>query len=235
MFTIFKREVNAYFYSPIAYVIIGLFTLLASLFFSGTLVSGTAEFNSTLSALGIVLVFIIPILTMRILAEDKKNGTDVLLITSPVSITATVVGKYLAAVLVFGVMTVITFIYPLILFIVGSPALPQLVGGYVGFFLLGSTFIAIGVFASSLTENQVIAAVIGFVSLLLMWFIDFLAGTFLTGIASQILSWFSLLSRYKDFNSGIFDLAPVVYYLSFIVVFLFLTIRVVEKRRWSQG
>lgn len=236
MFTIFKREVKAYFYSPIAYVLIGFFILLSSLFFSSSaLYSRSAEVNQTLSAMGIILVFIIPILTMRILAEDRKNGTEVLLITSPVSITGTVVGKYLAALFVFTVMLAITLIYPLILFTVGNPALPQMIGGYIGFFLLGATFIAIGVFASSLTENQIIAAVIGFVSLLVMWFIDFLSEAFLSGWAAQVLGWFSLLSRYGDFNRGILDLSPIVYYLSFIAVFIFLTIRVIEKRRWSQG
>jgi ABC-2 type transport system permease protein len=145
-----------------------------------------------------------------------------------------VMGKFLASCFVFMVMTVLTFVYPVILLAFGGTFNVQLIGGYVGFLLLGATFISIGVFASSLTENQVVAVVISFVSLLIMWLASSLAGV-VGGIGSKILGWISLLSRYEDFNKGILALSPVVYYLSFIAVFLFLTIRVIEKRRWSQG
>ncbi len=235
MLAIFKREVRAYFYSPIAYVLIGFFIVLSSIFFLlGNLGYQSADFNSNLSTMGFLLLFIVPILTMRSIAEDRKNGTEVLLVTSPVGLSGIVVGKYLAAFFVFLVMTVITFIYPIILFIFGSPALPALVGGYVGFILLGAAFISVGVFVSSLTENQVVAAVASFVFLLVTWIIQPLAG-YVGGIGAKVLNWFSLTSRYDNFNRGIFELDPVVYYISFVAVFLFLTIRVMEKRRWSQG
>ena len=234
MAAIFWKEVKSYFYSPMAYILIGLFILLTSIFFYPNLVYGSGDFNGTLSSMGFLLLFIVPILTMRILAEDRKNGTEVLLITSPASITSIIVGKYLASCFVFAIMTILTFIYPIILLAFGGTFTITLVGGYVGFILLGATFISVGVFASSLTENQVVAVVISFVSLLIMW----LAGSMSSmvgGIAAKILGWFSLMTRYEDFNRGILGLSPVVYYLSFIVVFLFLTIRVIEKRRWSQG
>lgn len=234
MLAVFWKEVKSYFYSPVAYVVIGLFILMTSIFFYPNLVMAYADFNGVLSTMGFILIFMIPILTMRILAEDRKNGTEVLLVTSPVSLTSIVVGKYLAALFVFLVMTGITFIYPIILIAFGGQLTAQLVGGYVGFILLGAAFVSVGVFASSLTENQIIAVIIGFVSLLLMWIADSLA-TMVGGFGSKVLSWFSLLSRYNDFNNGILGLSPVVYYLSFIAVFLFLTIRVIEKRRWSQG
>lgn len=234
MSAIFWKEVKSYFYSPMAYILIGLFLLLTSIFFFPNLIYGSGDFNSTLSSMGFILLFIIPVLTMRILAEDRKNGTEVLLITSPASIATIVAGKFLASCFVFAVMTVLTFIYPIVLLAFGGTFTVQLVGGYIGFLLLGATFISVGVFASSLTENQVVAVVISFVSLLIMW----LAGSMSSmvgGIASKILGWFSLMTRYEDFNRGILGLSPVVYYLSFIGVFLFLTIRVIEKRRWSQG
>lgn len=234
MLAIFKRELKSYLYSPIAYILIGFFIFLTSIFFLSPFSAGVAEFNSTLSTMGFILMFIVPILTMRIMAEDRKNGTEVLLITSPESITGIVAGKFLAILSVFGVMVLITTIYPMIMFMFGNPYPAQLLGGYAGFILLGSTFIAIGMFASSLTENQVVAAVISFALLITMWIMDFisrLAG----GIFAKFLSWFSLLSRYDGFNRGIFDLSSIVYYLSFIAVFLFLTVRVIEKRRWSQG
>jgi len=234
MFAIFKREFKGYFYSPMAYVLIGLYMLMSSFFFLGNLYDGNADFNGNLSTMGFLLLFIIPILTMRILAEDRKSGTEVLLITSPANITSIVVGKYLAALCVFLVMTAITFVYPIIIAIFGDPAYAQLIGGYVGYILLGASFIAVGVLASSLTESQVIAAVIGFVSMLTMWIMDYLA-SFVGGILAIVLNWLSLFSRYYDFNIGILNLAPVVYYISFISVFLFITIRVIERRRWSQG
>lgn len=234
MLAIMKREFKSYFYSPIAYVLIGLYILMSSFFFLGNLFGQSANFNGNLATMGFLLLFIIPMLTMRTIAEDRKNGTEVLLITSPVRITDIVVGKYLAVVLVFLVMTAITLVFPAILFIFGKPAVAQLIGGYIGFILLGCTFISVGVFASSLTENQIIAAVISFVSLLTMWIIDYLAG-FVGGIIAKILNWFSLFSRYSDFNAGLLNLSPIVYYISFSAVFVFLTIRVIEKRRWSQG
>lgn len=234
MFAIFKREVKAYFYSPIAYILIGLFILLTSIFFTPNLTYQSGDFSGNLSTMGFILIFIVPILTMRILAEDRKNGTEILLVTSPVSLTAIVVGKYLATLFVFVVLTVISFIYPIILLIFGGQITAQLLGAYLGFFLLGASLLAVGIFASSLTENQVVAAVIGFVSLLIMWVIDPLSKS-LGGLLAKILSWFSLISRNSDFSTGIVGLGPVVYYLSFIAVFLFITIRVIEKRRWSQG
>lgn len=234
MLAIMKKEIMSYFYSPVAYVLIGFFMLLTSVFFMPNLTYQVGDFSSNLSSMGFFLIFIVPILTMRIIAEDRKNGTEVLLITSPVSITGIVVGKYLASLAVFLVMTAISFIYPIILMAFGAQFTVQLVGGYVGFILLGASFIAVGVFASSLTENQVIAAVIGFVTLLIIW-VAGSVGSMIGGVASKVLNWISLLSRYDDFSRGILGLSPIVYYLSFICVFLFLTVRVIERRRWSQG
>ena len=227
--------VRSYFYSPIAYVLIGLFILLTSIFFFlGNLASGVADFSGIVGTMGFILVFIIPVLTMRILAEDRKNGTEVLLLTSPSRLSAIVIGKFLAAFTVFLILTVLTFVYPVIIVLLGGKITAQLVGSYIGFILLGASFISVGVFASSITENQVVAVIVGFVSLLVMWIIDSLAG-FIGGFAGKVLSWFSLLSRYEDFNKGILSLSPIVYYISFTIVFIFITIQMIEKRRWSQG
>lgn len=234
MKAIFWKEVKSYFYSPMAYILIGLFMLLTSLFFGPYLQYGYGDFNGVLSVMGFILIVIVPILTMRILAEDRKNGTEVLLITSPASITSIVIGKYLAVYFVFLVMTVLTFIFPITQLAFGAQFTSQLVGGYIGFLLLGATYIAIGVFASSLTENQVVAVIISYAALLIMWLADGLAGA-MGGFGAKVLNWFSILSRYEDFNRGILGLSPIVYYLSFVAVFLFLTVRVIEKRRWSQG
>lgn len=234
MLAIFKRELRAYFNSPMAYVLIGLFILLTSIFFIFNLSGQYGDFSQILETSKLILVFIIPILTMRILAEDRKNGTEVLLVTSPVSIMNIVIGKFLAAFAVFLTMVVITFIYPIIFTFFGAQITGQLIGAYIGFILLGGAMLSIGVLASSLTENQIIAAIIGFVSLLAMWLIEPL-GNALGGNFAMVFKWFSLISRYSDFATGVLGLAPIIYFLTFAAVCLFLTIRVIEKRRWSQG
>jgi len=235
MWAVYRKELRSYFYSPIAYVLIGLFILLTSIFFFlGNLASRVADFSGIVATMGFILVFIIPVLTMRILAEDRKNGTEVLLLTSPSRLSGIVIGKFLAAFTVFLILTVLTFVYPVIIVLLGGKITAQLVGSYIGFILLGASFISVGVFASSITENQVVAVIVGFVSLLVMWIIDSLAG-FIGGFAGKVLSWFSLLSRYEDFNKGILSLSPIVYYISFTAVFIFITIQMIEKRRWSQG
>lgn len=237
MWAIWKREVQAYFYQPIAYVLIGLFFLISSIYFTmGTVYYGrSAEMNSLLQNVIFLFTFIIPILTMRILTEDRKNGTEVLLVTSPVNITQIVLGKFLASFTVFLMMFASTLIYLVILYILGGkPEVPMLIGGYLAFLLVGAAFISIGVFASSLTENQIVAAIISFVILLLVNLLDAII-SFTSGILAKILDAFSLLSRYSDMNSGILDFTSIIYYLSFTAVFLFLTTRVIDKRRWSQG
>lgn len=234
MFPIFKKEFKSYFSSPIAYVMIGLFIFISSVIFYLNLASATAEYNFNLNYMALILVLIVPILTMKVLADERKSGTEVLLITSPASLTSIVVGKYLAAFAVFLIMTCITFIYPIILAVLGEPSVSEIIGGYVGFILLGAAFIAFGVFASSLTESQIISAIVSVVGLLFMWLLQGIAPS-LGGMWSKILNWFSLYARTEDFFGGILSLGPVVYYLSFSAVFVFLTIRVIEKRRWSKG
>lgn len=235
MYAIFKKEVRSYFYSPIAYVLIGLFILMVSVFFFlGNINGQSADFTQCLSTVGFILVFIIPMLTMRILSEERKNGTEVLLITSPVSLNKVIIGKFLGLLFVFLVMTCITFVYPIIIFVFGKPPVAPLISSYIGLILLGACFISLGIFASSLTENQIVSAIISFICLLFIQLIDYL-GNAAGGIISKILHWFSLQSRYNDFTQGQLNIASIVYFLSFIAVFLFLTIRVIEKRRWSQG
>lgn len=234
MRAIYMKELRTYFNSPVAYVVIGLFLLLTSIFFMPNLTYQYGIFNDNLSTMGYLLIFLVPILTMRLISEDRKSGADVLLITSPVKLIDIVLGKYLAVFSVFLIMTALTLIYPLVLAIFGAPFTAELVGGYIGFILLGASFIAVGVFTSAITENQIIAAVVGIVSLLIMWLADSIA-ELVSGFGATVLNWFSLLSRYESFSKGILALGPVVYYLTFIAVFLFATIMVIEKRRWSQG
>lgn len=236
MLAIFKKELKSYFYSPVAYVLIGLFILVASVFFFlGNIGVQSADFTQILSPITFILIIIVPVMTMRAIAEDRKNGTEVLLRSSPASITDMVLGKYLAVLALFIIMTVLMLIYLLVIFMYGGrPSMGPIIGGLIGFVLLGASYISIGVFASALTENQIISAIVSFVMLLLISFIEGI-GNAIGGVATTILNWFALTARYYDFTKGMFNVANVVYYISFIAVFLFMTIRLIEKRRWSQG
>ena len=234
MLAIMKRDFRSYFNSPIAYVLIGLFVLIMSILFMGTIQSGRADFSDGFASMNTLLLFILPILSMRAFTEDKKQGTEVLLLTSPNSLVSVVAGKFLAVYGVFLVMTAITLVYPLILFIFGKPEGLLILASYVGFLLYGAVCVAMCVFASSLTENQIVSAVLGFVMLFMLMVVDYLA--FLVGgFGSKVLSWLSLNERYQDFSAGLFDVTSIIFMLSFVAAFGYFTVRVLERKRWSQG
>jgi len=288
MLAVFKRELRAYFSSPIGFVVIGLFVFLSAIFFAATnLLGASSEYNGLLSTMAFIFLFLVPILTMRLLTEEKRQHTDQMLITSPLSVTAIVIGKYLAAVAVFLITLLVTVLFPIMMSFFSLLGLEwwKILGGYIGLFLLGSAFIAVGLFFSSLTESQIVAAVATYTALLVMWIIDAVAGmvpagwfaglvflalaaaalallvwfttrsipaaivvaivlggavaavavlqrSLLEGLIAKVLAWFSLLKRYEDFNLGILGLSPVVYYLSFSAAFVFLTVRMIDRKRW---
>jgi len=234
MTAVFKRELRAYFLSPIGYVFLGFFLLLSGYFFAASnLLSGYAYINGVFGNLTIVLMIVVPILTMRLLSEERKTKTDQLLLTSPVSLTGVVVGKYLAALSVLIIALLITCIYPIILFVFSKPAIGEILGTYIGFFLMGAAFISVGLFVSSLTESQVTSAMASFGTLLLLYVADWIVPSIQNQTIAKAIEWFSVLNRFQDFTMGILSLEHIVYYISFIAVFVFLTIRVLEKRRWS--
>jgi ABC-2 type transport system permease protein len=235
MLAIYKRELKSYFYSPIAYVIIGLFFVFTSiLFMLSNLYATNADMSGVIGTMGFLLIFFVPIITMRSIAEDRKNGTEVLLATSPVTLTSRVIGKFLAAFTVFMSITVLTMIYPLILSAYGKLSFGILFGQYLGFILMGFAFIAVGIFASSLTENQIIAAVIGVVMLFIVWLLDAVS-TSIGGFIGKVMQWISLMTRYQDFNYGDLKLSNVVYLISVAVIFIFLTIRIIDRKTMTQG
>lgn len=287
MIAIMLRELRAYFWSPIGYIFMGFFLLLTGFFFAlNSVIPGNPRFQVVLSQIVVIFLFLVPILTMRLVAEEKKQRTDQLLLTVPVSVFGVVLGKYLAAVGVFIASLLITVLYPISLSFFGSIPVWEIIGGYIGFFLLGSTFIAIGLLMSSLTENVVIAAIttfgvlllmfgIGWAqsavpagnasglifagilgSLLLLWVylatrnIFLLIGSFLLltsliiivqfGVdgfyetfVMDFLAWFSLTQRFDIFFRGVLSLSSVVYFISFSVLMLFFTARVIERKRWN--
>ena len=236
MWAVFKREVQSYFFSPLGYVIIGFFLLVSGFFFTANnIFAMNSSFNAVLGNTSFIFLMLVPILTMRLLSEEKKTKTDQMLITSPLSLTAIVLGKYLAAVSVFLTTLVISFVYPIILLTLGQPSVGEIVAGYIGFFLMGCTFIAVGLFISALTENQITAATSTFGVLLLLWVIDWVVPNINSPVVVSIIEWVSVLKRFSSFMMGVLSPSPIIYYLSFSALFVFLTIRVIEKRRWSEG
>lgn len=231
--TIWQREVGGYFRSPIAYVIIAAFLLLSGYFFSIILfATQAAAIDLLLGNLAVIFLFLAPALTMRTLAEERRLGTDEFLFTAPLTISEIVLGKYLAVLTVYAVMLGITGLYPIILAALGHPDPGPIFTGYLGLLLLGAAYLSVGLFASSLTENQVVAGVIGFALLLFLWLLDWVSDA-VGGAWGRVVSAISLLDRFTDFQRGIIDSANLLFYVSLIFLFLFLTIRTVDKRRWS--
>ena len=239
MTAIFKREFKNYFTSVIGYVFFSLFMIFYGVFFyvsiiggetSGILSSGMSNFFGTIY---FVLVLLIPVLTMRLFSEERKQKTDQLLLTSPVGLGEIVVGKFLSAFAIYSIAVGTTGFFALIIACCGKLDLVEYIGMVVGILMIGASLIAVGEFISALTESQVVAAFATFGAILLTFVPNFLSSLVSSPLLKTLLGLVSLQTRYTDFTSGIFDLSNVLFYLSFTAVFLFLTVRVMERRRWS--
>jgi ABC-2 type transport system permease protein len=246
-----KREIGAYFSSPIAYVVISGFLLLVGYFFYSLVWWFNAQamqmaqnpyyaqqininemvFSPLFHNMSIILILVAPLLTMRLLAEEKKNGTDELLYTSPISVGQIILGKYFAALVMLAAMLGLTALLSIFAFAFGNPEIAPWLTGYLGLFLMGATFIAIGLFFSSLTENQIVAAFLTFVTLLLFLVLNWVASSG-SGTWQSVLSYLSFSQHFEDLTRGILDTKDVVYYLSFSFFGLFLAHSVIQSRRW---
>ena len=234
MLAVLRRELSAYFSSAIGYVYLAVFYIFSGyFFFAGSLAYGLAELTGVFSSIFTLVMFLIPILTMRLMSEDKKQKTDQLLLTSPVSLLSLVMGKFLAAFLVFAMGVAVTLLYGFVLALFVTVVWAVIIGNVLGLLLLGAALISIGMFLSSLTENQVIAAVAGFVVMMLLMLVDMLAAAIPFSFLSDLLYSLSFSQRYAMFTYGILNFANVIFFLSFAAVFVYLTVRVIEKRRWS--
>ncbi len=227
------KEVRSYFASPIAYVVMVMFLLTTGFFFAAYVGNtGLAILDGLFSTATIIMLMsVTSLLTMRLLAEEQKLGTIELLLTAPVRDLEVVIGKYLASLAVFVAMLGLTLYYPLLLFWFGDPDAGPIFSGYLGFFLVGASFLAVGLLASSLTSNQIVSAVLAFGLLILVWVMEG-AGGLISGAAAEVISYMSLSAHLGDFVKGVIDTRDIVYYLSFIAFFLFLTVRSLETRRW---
>ena len=235
MLAIYKRELKSYFLTPIGYIFCGVFLLASGLLFSySTLLDQSTESLGTYF-LYLIAVFaiLIPLLTMKLLSDDRRTRTEQLLITSPVSVTGMIMGKYLAAVTVFGATFLVNAFNFVLLYRYGAPNTAGIFANILGVFLIGIAFIAIGTFLSAITESQLIAAVstMGVIGAILL--ISFLADKITTEWVRVVLKWFSIIDRYRPFVNQMLDIPAVIYFCSLAAIFLFLTVRVYEKRRWS--
>lgn len=286
MLAIFKKELRSYFTSMVGYLFIGFFLAIVGIYFMAyNLQGGYANFEYVLNSMVFVFVILVPILTMRLLAEEKRQKTDQLLFTSPLSVSKIVIGKYLAVLTVFISAMVITMFYPLILSKYGTVSFKLAYTGILGFILVGAAYLAIGLFLSALVESQAIAAVITFVVLLITYLMQgivsllptsnqaawlifsaialliavtlyfmvhnatvaiglgvvleaacaivyFVKPSLYDGLVAKVFDWFSIIDRFDNFMNGILDLTGIVYYISVVVIFIFLTIQSLNKRRW---
>ncbi len=227
------KEIQIYFGSPTAYIVGMMFLALSGFFFARDLNDPfpQANLSSFFDGATIILLLLAPALTMRLMAEEQKLGTIELLLTSPVRDWEVVVGKYLAAFVFLLATVAMTLYYTILLFVFASPDPGPIYSGYLGLILYGGAALAVGLLCSTLTSNQIVAAVVAMGILLVMFFAD-LASSNIGGTASTIIEELSIKSHFDDFVRGIVDTKHIVYFLSVIAFFLFLSIRALESRRW---
>lgn len=232
MKAILKRELDAYFNTPLGYVFLAVYYLFAGYFFLRyNLYSNSTDMRSLFEMLFTVTLFLIPILTMRLMSEDRRAKTDQLLLMAPVSTLEILLGKLFAAVLVYLAAMAVTLIQALVLSRWAPVEWSVVLGHFLGLFLLGCALISVGLFISALTENQIIAAIGGFCVGFFLMLLDSLSGLIQNSVLSGFVTDLSFQTHYKNFTLGLFDLADVVFYLSVTALFVFFTLCVFEKRR----
>ena len=246
IWTICKKELKSYFTSPVGFVMLALYAFLMGLFFSFMLEQfafysqrpqsqgmnvNDMLIRPMLSNLAVVNVFLLPLISMRLFAEEKRQGTIELLLTSPVTDLQVLVGKWLSSALMYAILLAFGSVSMLFLFAYGTPDWRPMAVGYLGIFLQGCAMLAIGTFISSLTKNQIIAAVCTFVICLALWILDWKA-TFDSSDTAKVMAYLSLNGHMESFSRGTLELKDCIYYVSLTVLGLFLTGRSLESIRW---
>ena len=228
-----SKEIQTYFTSPMGYIVALVFVALTGYFFVTSISTDIPEasIDGYVTPSALILIFLAPAMTMRLFAEEQKLGTLELLLTSPVRDWEVVLGKYAASLVFFLATLSLTLFYVLLLGYYGNPDWGPVWSGYLGMALYGGAALSIGLLTSSFTNNQIIALVVGFGILLILFVID-QSASLVSGTASTVLSQIGLTSHLEDFTRGVVDFRDLTYYLTVIGVFLFLTVRSVESRRW---
>lgn len=233
MSAIFKRELRSYFTSPLGYVVFTVFALFEGFYFYYLFYYNYGDITSLFSYMLNISMFLCPILTMRLISEDKRLKVDQALLTAPVSLWGVVMGKFLAALTVFASCYVLTLVNQLIFAVFTTPNWIVYIGNLVGILLLGAALIAIGLFISSLTESQLVSAVVSFGAVMLLIMMDSLAAAVKFEPLEKLVSSLSFMTRQETFASGVLDFSNLIFFLSVAAVFLFLTVRMLEKKRWA--
>jgi ABC-2 type transport system permease protein len=244
------KELRSYFASPIAYIVIGLFALLYGYFYAVMLqyfvragmnagqmgAQQAMNINQdmlrpVLQNVTVLLLFLLPAMTMRTYAEERRSGTIELLLTSPLTDLQIVLGKFLGALTLYAVMLSVTLVHVGVLFVYGSPEWKPIVTSYLGLLLLGGSFLSVGLFVSTLTTNQIVAYIVTFSVFLMLWIISWI-GSFSSGVFTDVTAYLSIIDHFDDFGKGVIDTTHVIYYLSMITFGLFLTAKSVDTERW---
>lgn len=234
MGAIFKREFKSFFTTPLGYVILIIFNLFSGIYFwFGTLYSGSVDMSYVFSGFTIVVLSAMPILTMRLFSEERRQKTDQALFTAPVSLSGIVLAKFFAAFLLYLIGISVTLIYSVVIAFVAAPSWAYIFGNYLGLILMGAALLSVGLLISSLTENQLVAAIISYATMFFLMMMDGIASLFPMQFISNLFYELSFQTKYDSFVAGVVALDNVMFFLSVTVMCLFLTTRVLEKRRWG--
>ena len=234
MTAIFKREFRSYFRTPLGYVIIAVaYFFTGYYFFTYNIYGGTTDFTQLFSLLFSVVLFLIPVLTMRLMSEEKRSGTDQLLLTAPISRAGIIISKYLSALCVFAISIAGTLAVAVIASFYGKVDWPCVIGNFLGLFLLGMAQISICLFLSSITESQVIAAVLGFAVSLFLMLVDAISYVVNSPFLIRFFSYISFQERYSPFTLGILELKNAVFFLTVAAMFCIFSTAVLERKRWN--
>ncbi|MBN2226668.1 MAG: ABC transporter permease subunit [candidate division Zixibacteria bacterium] len=228
-----KKEFKGYFDSPVAYVVITLFLLIAGWQFStGMFLSNTPDLRGLFGIIRFILLFFIPAVSMRLLSEEKRLGTIELLMTLPIKDWQLVLGKYIAAYLLILVTLILTLIHFISIAFLGEPDVGATIAGYIGLFFVVGVYLAIGIFTSALTQNQIVSFILSFVIIFFFFIVDKVVFLF-PGFIANILEFLSIDYHFNNIARGVLDSRDVFYYLSLIFIFLFLTVQTLESRKWK--
>lgn len=253
-YLIAKKELHSYFSSPVAYVVITMFLVITGYFFYNQFaIFSTLSFQAATNPaiakqqnllnitetvvrplfgnISVIMLLMMPLLTMRLFSEEKKSGTIELLLTYPITDIEVILGKFFACLTVFVLMLLLTATFPILLMVFGSPETGPVLTGYIGLFLMGASFISLGIFTSSLTENQIIAATLSF-GILFLFFMMGYSVSLMGPTLGNLMMYISLIGHLEGFAKGVIDTTDIIYYSVFITLFIFLTIRVLESKKW---
>ncbi len=245
-----QKELRSYFSSPIAYIVIGMFALIYGYFYvvmlqyfvragmQGGMMGGPQVLNinqdmlrPVIQNLTVVMLFLLPMITMRTYAEEKRSGTIELLLTSPLTDLQIILGKFVGAMSLYMAMLAVTLPHMGVLYLYGDPEWKPMLTAYAGLLLMGGSFVSLGLFISSLSKNQIVAGAMTFATFLMLWVINWI-GSFSSGTVATITNYLSIIEHFDDFSKGVVDTTHLVYYLSFISFGLFLTAKSVDSERW---